>query len=113
MSACKPAYACGVHVNYMQLHEPTCIACAGVRVIITMLPACKHVREAYCGEEGILSANGALHACKSRLLWCETLQEEGDLSKQAPYSPGLLCSIKLESRCVGSCPQQPFTSCLT
>ena len=89
----------------------TCIACTGVRVIITMLPACKHVREAYCGEDGILSADGALHACKSRLLCFETLQEEGDLSMQAPYSPGLLCSVKLSIW--SSCAQQPFTSCST
>ena len=35
-------------------------ACTGVRVLITMLPACKHVREAYCGRDGILAADGTL-----------------------------------------------------
>ncbi len=33
----------------------------GVRVLITMLPACKHVREAYCGRDGILAADGTLY----------------------------------------------------
>ena len=32
---------------------------AGVDVIITMLPSPEHVREVYCGRNGILKAEGA------------------------------------------------------
>ena len=39
-----------------------CSVRTGIRVLITMLPACAHVREAYCGKDGILSADGALAA---------------------------------------------------
>lgn len=38
------------------------VLCTGVRVLITMLPACAQVREAYCGKDGILSADGAMAA---------------------------------------------------
>jgi len=32
--------------------------CSGVDVIITMLPSAQHVREVYCGQDGILKAKG-------------------------------------------------------
>ncbi|CAL5223421.1 g5934 [Coccomyxa viridis] len=43
----------------------------GVRVLITMLPACAQVREAYCGKDGILSADGGTKA--SLLIDCSTI----------------------------------------
>ena len=33
-------------------------SCSGVDVIITMLPSAQHVREVYCGQDGILKAKG-------------------------------------------------------
>ena len=32
--------------------------CAGIDVIITMLPSAQHVRQVYCGQNGILKAQG-------------------------------------------------------
>ena len=43
-------------------------ACTGVRVLITMLPACAHVRDVYCGEDGILSADGTLATLSQTLM---------------------------------------------
>jgi len=40
------------------LHNSAVSSCSGVDVIITMLPSAQHVREVYCGQDGILKAKG-------------------------------------------------------